>query len=117
MEATTMKAPIVLTADAVGRLPLEPLGGLEGVRHRVLWRDDGTSMAGVLTVAGGHHLGSHSHRANHHHLWVLEGRATVLGTELGPGGYAHIPSGVDHDIDARGSDGCTVFYLYERLGD
>ena len=111
MDATTT----VLTADAVAALPLEPLGHLEGVRHRVLWRD-GTSMAGVLTVAGGHHLGRHSHRANHHHLWVLDGRATVLGTELGPGGYAHIPSSVDHDIDATGSDGCTVFYLYERLG-
>jgi mannose-6-phosphate isomerase-like protein (cupin superfamily) len=111
----TVTTPTVLTAAAVADLPLEPLGRLEGVRHRVLWQN-GSSMAGVLTVAGGHRLGSHAHRTNHHHFWVLEGRAMVLGTELGPGGYAHIPSGVDHDIDATQSDGCTVFYLYARLG-
>ena len=28
--------------------------------------------------------------------------------------YVHIPSGVDHDIDATSSDGCTVYYLYIR---
>jgi hypothetical protein len=51
---------------------------------------------------------------NHHHIWVLEGRATILGTEIGPGAYVHIPSGIEHDIDARATDGCTVFYLYIR---
>jgi quercetin dioxygenase-like cupin family protein len=106
--------PTVLTSDAVEALPVEPLGTLEGVSHRVLWRDD-TSMAGVLTVEAGHRLGRHRHRVNHHHLWVLEGRATILDTELGPGAYAHIPSGVDHDIDATTTDGCTVFYLYLRV--
>jgi quercetin dioxygenase-like cupin family protein len=115
VDATTT-GPTILSAEAVASLPREPLGRLEGVLHRVLWQD-GTSMAGVLTVAGGHHLGHHSHRANHHHLWVVDGWATVLGTELGPGAYVHIPSGVDHDIDARDSDGCTVFYLYVRLAD
>ena len=43
-------------------------------------------------------------------------RAVVLGTELGPGGYVHVPDGVEHDIDATGSDGCTVYYLYLRPG-
>jgi quercetin dioxygenase-like cupin family protein len=99
----------------VKALPVEPLGNLDGVSHRVLWRDD-TSMAGVLVVEGGHRLGLHTHRVNHHHLWVLDGRADVLGAELGPGGYAHIPSGVEHDIDATASAGCTVFYLYLRVG-
>lgn len=82
-----------------------------GVTHRVLWHD-ATSMAGVLTVAGGHRLGAHAHRVNHHHMWVVDGRASVLGSDLGPGSYVHIPSGVEHDIDATTSDGCTVFYLY-----
>lgn len=104
----------MLTASAIQARAAEPLGALDGVSHRALWRDE-TSMAGVLTVAGGHQLGAHTHRLNHHHLWMVDGRATILGTELGPGAYAHIPAGVDHDIDARASDGCTVFYLYVRL--
>jgi hypothetical protein len=45
---------------------------------------------------------------------VLEGSADILGVEVGPGSYAHIPNGVDHDIDASATDGCTVFYLYLR---
>jgi quercetin dioxygenase-like cupin family protein len=73
-------------------------------------------MAGVLTVAPGHRLGSHTHRVNHHHIWVLDGRGVILGHELGSGSYVHIPGGVEHDIDATASEGCTVFYLYIRLG-
>lgn len=113
MEPTTTPQPVVLTPEAIAALPLAPLGPLEGVTHRVLWRND-TSMAGVLTVEAGHRLGRHAHRANHHHIWVLDGRATILGTELGPRSYVHIPSGVDHDIDASTTDGCSVFYLYLR---
>jgi quercetin dioxygenase-like cupin family protein len=110
VEPMTMRA-IVHTAEEIGRLPAVPLGSLEGVVHRVLWQDD-KSMAGVLTVEGGRSLGRHTHRANTHHIWVLEGTAEILGRTLGPGGYAHIPSGVEHDIDATGSAGCTVYYLY-----
>lgn len=103
--------PIVLSADAIGDLPEEPLGNLEGVRHRILWRNQ-ASMAGVLIVESGHHLGAHTHRKNHHHIWVLDGHAKILGHELGPGSYVHIPSGIEHDIDATDSQGCTVYYLY-----
>jgi hypothetical protein len=105
--------PIALSAEAIAALPDEPLGTLPGVTHRVLWHDD-TSMAGVLTVHAGHRLGTHAHRLNHHHLWVLGGRATICGRELGPGGYVHVPARLDHDIDASDTDGCTVFYLYLR---
>ena len=69
-------------------------------------------MAGVMTVEAGHRLGRHTHRGNHHHMLVLDGRATILGTELGPGSYVHIPSGVEYDIDASATGGCTVLYLY-----
>jgi quercetin dioxygenase-like cupin family protein len=104
--------PVVLTADAVAGIEPVPLGVPGGgVTHRVLWRSE-TSMAGVLTVDGGSRLGTHAHRVNHHHMWVLDGHATVLGTDVGPGSYVHVPSGVEHDIDATATDGCTVFYLY-----
>ena len=102
---------VVLSPDAVAALPVEPLGDLPGITHRVVWRD-GSSMAGVLTVAAGHRLGSHAHRVNHHHMWVLDGRAAILGADLGPGSYVHVPAGVEHDIDATATAGCTVFYLY-----
>jgi quercetin dioxygenase-like cupin family protein len=111
VDSTTTAHPIVLTPEAIDALPMERLGSIVGVSHRVLWRTD-TSMAGVLTVDGGHRLGTHAHRVNHHHIWVLDGRATILGVELGRGSYVHIPSGVEHDIDASATDGCTVFYLY-----
>ena len=111
----TVSLPIVMTSEAVKALMVEPLGNLDGVTHRVLWRD-GTSMAGVMSVQAGHRLGTHAHRFNHHHMWVVEGCATILGAELGPGSYVHIPSGVYHDIDASTTGGCTVFYLYESPG-
>jgi mannose-6-phosphate isomerase-like protein (cupin superfamily) len=107
----TITEATVLSTAAVEELPVEPLGDLPGIGNRVLWRDD-RSIAGLLTVAAGHHLGAHTHRQNHHHMWVLTGRAVVLGQLLDAGSYVHIPCGVEHDIDATGTDGCTVYYLY-----
>ena len=104
---------MVFTAEAIRALPEQPLGTRSGVAHRILWSNE-ESMAGVLTVAAGHHLGSHAHHANHHHIWVLDGSATIMGEELGAGAYVHVPSGVHHDIDATTTGGCTVFYLYVR---
>jgi quercetin dioxygenase-like cupin family protein len=70
----------------------------------------------VLTVERGQCLGRHAHRVNHHHMWVLAGHATVLGTQVGPGSYVHVPAGVEHDIDATATEGCTVYYLYLTPG-
>jgi quercetin dioxygenase-like cupin family protein len=114
MSAAFTFHPAVLDPHAVAALPEEPLG-VPGVTHRVLWRD-GSSLAGVLTVQAGHRLGTHAHRVNHHHIWTVDGRATILGRELGPGSYVHVPSGVEHDIDATQTEGCTVFYLYLHPG-
>ena len=116
MDPTTLMQPTVLTRDEIDRLPVVPLGTISGVEHRVLWRS-ATSMAGVLSVAAGHRLGSHTHRLNHHHMWVLEGQAEILGETVAPGSYVHVPSGVAHDLDATASEGCTVFYLYIRHAD
>jgi mannose-6-phosphate isomerase-like protein (cupin superfamily) len=107
----TVATPTILTSKLIAAIPETPLGSLRHVTHRVLWRHD-TSEAGILTVDGGHALGRHAHRVNHHHMWVLDGHATVLGKEVGAGSYVHVPAGVDHDIDATATEGCTVFYLY-----
>jgi mannose-6-phosphate isomerase-like protein (cupin superfamily) len=105
--------PTVVDAAAIDRLPARALGPGIDAGNRVLW-SDGTSMAGVLTVPAGGRLGVHAHRRNHHHIWVIEGQARVVGNDLGPGGYAHVPAGVAHDIEATGGEDCTVFYLYVR---
>lgn len=107
--------PIVLDAADIAELAHHQLGGIAGSEHRVLWTD-GTSTAGLLTIAAGHRLGRHTHRKHHHHVWVVDGHASILDADVGPGSYVHIPSGVAHDFDATESAGCTVFYLYMRDG-
>lgn len=74
-------------------------------------------MAGVMTVDRGCRLGIHAHRVNHHHMWITAGHARVLGRTLAAGSYVHIPSGVEHDIDATDTEGCTVHYLYLAPAD
>ena len=105
-------APVVLTADDVAALPLVPLDQtIPGVTHRILWRNE-SSIAGLMTIAGGHQLGRHAHRKNHHHIWIVDGAAEIIGKMVGTGGYVHVPAGVEHDVDARATSGCTVLYLY-----
>ena len=111
MSTQTQSMPVLLDADAIEALPLQPLGSLPGVHHRVLWADE-SSSAGVMTIDAGHHLGTHVHETHHHHMWLVSGSARILESELGVGSYVHIPMGVDHDVDARQSDGCTFLYLY-----
>jgi hypothetical protein len=108
---TGPRGPVTLTPDQIDALASERLGAIEGVRNKVLWRDD-ASMAGLLRVDAGSNLGDHAHRVNHHHVWILTGHADILGARLGPNSYVHIPAGVRHDIDATATEGCTFFYLY-----
>lgn len=115
MDANAMPAALVLNHEAIADLPVAPIGGLDGVERKIFWRGESTE-AGVLVVFPGHHLGAHTHRSNHHHLWVLDGSATILGTEVGSGSFVHVPSGVEHDIDARQTNGCAVFYVYAPSG-
>lgn len=103
----------MLSASDVASLEPQGLGDLSGISRRILHRDE-TTEAGILRVAAGRRLGRHTHRANQHHMWVLDGEADVAGVRIGPGGYAHIPAGVEHDIDATLTEGCTVVYLYVR---
>jgi quercetin dioxygenase-like cupin family protein len=111
VDANPTIQPTVLTFAEIEQIPAQSLGDLPGVTNRVLWQDD-TSMAGVLTIDGGYELGAHTHRQNHHHIWVLEGSAEMLGQVVGPGSYVHVPAGVEHNTDARATGGCTIFYLY-----
>lgn len=90
--------------------PLEPFAGVE---YKLLWRS-GKSVAGLMRIAPGGELAPHAHVRSHHHLWVIDGTAEMLGEKVGPGTYAHVPAGVEHGIEHVGEAGCTLLYLYLR---
>lgn len=85
-----------------------------GVRRTLLWQQDG-SAAGVLELEPGARIGEHRHAVHAHHVWVVEGRAEVLGRELGPEAYWFVPPDVPHTLTAIGDGPCRLFYLYLRV--
>jgi mannose-6-phosphate isomerase-like protein (cupin superfamily) len=95
-------------SDALAWHPLEPF---EGVDYKLLWRS-GRSVAGLMRIAPGNSVSPHAHVRAHHHMWVVDGAAEMLGERVGPGTYLHIPAGVEHGIRDVGDGGCTVLYLY-----
>ncbi len=110
------ETPTVLSAEEIAIASTGPLGNIEGVANTVLWTD-GTSMTGVLTIEGGQRLGSHTHRAHLHHLWVLDGSAEIAGRVLHAGSYVHVPPGVEQDIDATQTAGVRAYYSYALPAD
>jgi hypothetical protein len=101
-------ASVLLDAEAIARLPRRTQ--TPGVTTALLWRRGG-SHAGVLWLEPGARLGAHTHSRHVHHVWVVEGEMHCLGRDLGPGAYAFVPLGVEHDSLA-GPEGATFFYLY-----
>lgn len=106
----------LVTAAAREALAWHPLEPFDGVDYKLLWRS-GKSVAGLMRLAPGAEVSPHAHVRSHHHLWVTEGSARMLGGRVGPGTYVHIPAGVEHGITAVGDDGCTMLYLYLREAD
>jgi mannose-6-phosphate isomerase-like protein (cupin superfamily) len=115
-EGTDLEAARVATlitptaADALAWHPLQPY---DGVDYKLLWRS-GKSVAGLMRVARGGVVTPHTHVRSHHHLWVIEGAAEMLGERVGPGTYLHVPAGVEHGLRSVGDAACTVLYLYLR---
>ncbi|MFP3899439.1 MAG: cupin domain-containing protein [Acidimicrobiia bacterium] len=110
-------AATVVDREAAEALPALPLEGFEGVTYKLLWRS-GKSVAGIMHVRPGREVGAHVHQRSHHHIWVLEGSAEMVGRRVGPGSYVHVPAGVEHGITGvEGHDGLTVYYLYLRDPD
>ena len=105
-----------MSREHVAALPKQQLGEAVGVDNAVLW-SDGISTTGLLSVTAGARLGRHTHRTHHHHMWVLEGEAVIADEHVGAGAYVHIPPSVEHDIDATGSRGVTVYYSYALPGN
>jgi uncharacterized RmlC-like cupin family protein len=112
VDAAGRVATVVTPAVAAG-LAWHRLEPFDGVDYKLLWRS-GKSVAGLLRVAPGAEVSPHAHVRSHHHLWVLEGEADMVGERVGPGSYVHIPAGVEHGITDVSPEGCTVVYLYLR---
>ncbi|MGH3715853.1 MAG: cupin domain-containing protein [Micromonosporaceae bacterium] len=95
----------------IERTPWEPLRGLSGVEHKVLWRS-GEMIAGLVRVAAGAEEPGHVHTDADHHVYVLQGSARIAGQPVAAGGFAYVPAGVPHSTDDVGPEGCTFFYTY-----
>jgi mannose-6-phosphate isomerase-like protein (cupin superfamily) len=116
---TNLRAPATLATvvdgAAIALRPWLPLPGFEGVTYKLLWQS-GKSVAGIMRIAPDGEVSSHAHQRSHHHLWVIDGSAEMLGRRVAQGSYVHVPAGVEHGITAPGVNGCTVLYLYLREG-
>lgn len=106
-------AATLVDAGAIVAQPWHDLEGFENVTYKLLWRS-GKSVAGIMHVMPDGRVDPHVHRRSQHHIWVIDGSADMLGQNVGPGSYLHVPAGVEHGITAPGPQGCTVFYLYLR---
>lgn len=103
----------LVTAAAADSLPWRALEPYAGVEHKLLWRS-GKSVAGLMRIPPGREVTRHAHVRSHHHMWVVDGTAELLGELVGPGSYVHIPARVDHGIRTAGDAACTMLYLYLR---
>lgn len=105
----------LVTAAAAESLGWHPLDPYDGVDYKLLWRS-GKSVAGLMQIAPGAMVTPHTHDRSHHHIWVIDGTAEMLGEVVGPGTYVHIPASVEHSIRALGDGPATMLYLYLREG-
>lgn len=112
--ATTGHRELVLDAEQVAeRVAGQGTTEDPGVRRTVLWQQDG-STAGILELEAGARMGEHVHEHHSHHVWMLTGRAEVLGRTLEAESYWFVPPGRPHTLDALDPAGCRLFYLYLR---
>ena len=104
-------AVTVLDKRSIDDQPWEPLRGLAGVQHKVLWRS-GKMVVGIVRLAPGAEEPGHAHHDAAHHVLVLHGSARIGGQTAEAGGFAFVPAGVTHATTAVGAEGCTLFYTY-----
>ena len=101
----------IRTAADVGDQDWMPFGEVDGVRHKILWRD-GSAVAGLMHLEPGAEVGAHAHEHAHHHVYVISGHGAVSGNPVEAGAYVHVPAGVTHHLAAAEGMGCTLLYLY-----
>jgi uncharacterized RmlC-like cupin family protein len=103
----------VLDAASVDQARWEPLRGLPGVTHKVLWRSE-DMIVGLVRLEPGAEEPGHAHHDANHHVYVVHGNARIGGEVVHRGGFVFVPAGVSHATTDVGSEGCTLFYTYVR---
>ena len=111
MNANAIAHALIIDHEAITDLPVAPIGELQGVERKILWRGE-DSEAGILVVFPGHQL-AHAHTSIEPPPPVGARRSRHDPRhQVGSGSFIHVPSGVEHNIDARRTNGCAVFYVY-----
>jgi quercetin dioxygenase-like cupin family protein len=105
---------VLLTANEVQEGRWKQLDDQPGVTHTVLWRS-GDVVIGMIRLEPGAENPEHVHQAAHHHFFLTQGEASIVGRRLQAGGYAHIPPGQPHGVTEVGPEGCTFFYSYRPM--
>lgn len=88
---------LILDASQVRARAQQRVEGPAGVRRAILW-EQGGSTAGLLWVDPDTRMDEHTHEQHCHHIWILEGTASVLGRDLEAGSYAFVAKGVPHAL-------------------
>jgi len=91
--------------------PREPLRGLPGVQHKVLWRSGGM-IIGIVRLEPGAEEPGHAHHDAAQHVDVLQGqRVDCWPDDRGRG--LRLRAGRGHPRHhRRGPGGCTLFYTH-----
>jgi uncharacterized RmlC-like cupin family protein len=104
-------AVTVVDQTSIDGTPWQPLRGLSGVNHKVLWRM-GEMIVGIVRLEAGAQEPGHAHHNADHHVYVLDGSARIGGQPVAGGAFAVVPAGVSHATTDVGPEGCTLLYTY-----
>lgn len=103
----------VLSPEVLAQMKSFALHGDERLQNKLLWKSpNGDTIVGLIQMAPGARDVGHNHPSATQHTWVLDGTVSIGGVEAGPGSYAVVPPGVDHETIA-GDEPCTMFYIYQ----
>lgn len=113
MTGSTQDRVTVVSPEDLAQLKAFPLHGDERMQNKLLWKSpNGDTIVGLMHMAPGARDVGHNHPSATQHTWVLDGTVSIGGVKAGPGSYAFVPPGVDHETVA-GDEPCTMFYVYQ----
>jgi quercetin dioxygenase-like cupin family protein len=102
-------------AASIDQMKWEPLRGLSGVDHKVLWHSQEMTI-GLIRLQPGAEEPGHAHDDAQHYLYVVHGNARIGGHLVKAGGFVVVPADVTHATTDVGPEGCTLFYTFVRTG-
>jgi ChrR-like protein with cupin domain len=103
----------LLSPSGIDRLPWLSVPGCPGVAEKELWRS-GDLVHALIRFAPGSRTPGRPHLVADHHIWVIEGTATIGGRQVVAGSYVHVPPTMEHPIESTDPEGCTILQLHHR---